>query len=259
MGKHIEVHIGLTLALALTGTAGCFQQLDTGATGGAENSTVIPPANSGGGGGDVLPPPFTNGDLQAAQSTTVPCKPGSQLCYQLCGSPACALQDNTIVPYLGSTPALLPDGGDAPSSCDQVNALSLQIRQRSCGPCHGVMPGVVNFYWILDDTQIASKTAPGLSTPVVIAGDPDHSPLMQRVELRLSGGAALTGMPPPVDQLSIYLAPNQVSSIRYPTAEDLSVLYTWIMACVPGSDAGSFDNNYYGGNYGPPSLDGGDK
>jgi hypothetical protein len=264
MGKHIEVHIGLALALAVVGTSGCFQQLDTGASGGPFESTVFrtpgDAGGGGGGGGDTLPAAFDAGDLALAESNTVPCSPGSALCYQLCGSPACALQNNTIVPYLGTTPALLPDGGDAPSSCDQINALSQKVRERSCGPCHGPppAPGVAGFSWVLDDTKISSMQAPGYMTPAVIPGDPDDSPIVQRILLRLKGSPDLTGMPPPSGQLSIYLTPTQVSAFVYPTAEDFSVLYTWIMACVPGADAGAFDNQY-GGNYGPPSLDGGDK
>jgi hypothetical protein len=260
MGKHIEVHIGLTLALAVTGTAGCFQQLDTGATGGAENSIVVPPTNTGGGGGGAtLPAGFTDADIATAESTTTPCQPGSVLCYQLCGSPACALQNNTIVPLLGQTPALLPDGGDAPSSCDQVNALSQAVRKRSCGPCHGQAPAQAGFSWILDDTQVASKPAPGYTTPAVIPSDPDDSPIMQRIQLRLKGSGDPTGMPPPPGQLGMYVSATIVPTIVYPTAEDVSILYTWIMACVPGADGGAFGDSYYGGNYGPSSVDGGDK
>lgn len=258
MGKTMDIRIALAFALVASSTAGCFQQLDSGATGGPEDLKIIPPS-AGPSDASTLPTPFTDADLQAALSTSQPCTPGSPLCFELCGSPSCALQSNNIPTNLGSEAAILPDGGASTNPCDDINARALQIRQQSCSPCHGAPPGQSGFSWVLSDSDIVTKVAPGLTTPVVIAGDPDDSPLMQRVITRISTPTALTGMPPPSGQLQTYVAPALAATIVYPTAEDVSVLYTWITACVPGADAGSFDNAYYGGNYAPASLDGGNK
>lgn len=254
MGKPIDVRIVLAAVLVAAGSAGCFQQLDTGATGGPESSIVIQPDGAD---ASTLPDAFSAGDLQTALGSQ-PCTPGSALCYELCNSPSCALQNNDLPTNLDTTPALLPDGGDAKTPCEQIIAKSMQIRQQSCAPCHGSMPGQSGFYWILSDSDIVSKVPNGVTAPVVLPGDPDDSLLMVRVTARLAGTGA-TGMPPTQTQLTSYLSPAVANTIVYPTPEDVSVLYTWIKACVPNADAGVFDNSYYGGNYGPSSVDGGDK
>jgi hypothetical protein len=63
-------------------------------------------------------------------------------------------------------------------------------------------------------------------------------------------------MPPPSSLAANLVSAQIASTIVYPTSEDLSNLYAWILNCVPGTDGGAYSASYYGGNYGP-NADGG--
>jgi hypothetical protein len=269
----MAVRVGRSVALFAAVTIGCFQEVDTGVVNGPLLS--FGPGEEGGLGqgreagsaagsgsedppsldAETLPSPFRPSDVDAA--LTGQCEAGSELCYQLCGSPSCSLADNTIPAELATSTILLPEGGTATSACAQVDALSLQIRQRSCAPCHGPPPaaGPNGLNFILSDQQLVSQTQIVGGVAVVTPGDPLGSLLYQRVLLGLSG-SAIQGMPPPASVATGYLSPQAQASLVHPTSEDLSILYAWILNCVPGTDGGAYASSYYGGNYAPDAAAG---
>lgn len=158
--------------------------------------------------------------------------------WELCQSPACDLPSGAI-PYLDQTPAIyLPDGGTTTDRCVDVELASMTVRQAYCAQCHDAPASQGGLGSILDDGQLTGAA-------LVVPGDPLHSVLYVSVAQGLSGSTS--GMPP--TSLAGY------SSIPRPTASDLSVLYAWIVACLPGADAGGYALG--GGDYAPGSSDGG--
>ena len=177
------------------------------------------------------------------------CPPNSALCFQLCGSPTCALPDNSIPANLATPGIMLPDGGVTASPCDAIEAVSMQIRERSCGVCHGPSgPPAAVYNWVLNDHDLVTK-AGSLGSPLVIPGDPESSRLIQLVQSRFGG--AQTGMPLNSSQAATIVGSTVANTIQYPTPEDLSVLSAWILNCVEGADGGAYTTSYYGDFYGP--------
>jgi len=126
----------------------------------------------------------------------------------------------------------------------------MRIRTDSCSQCHSTVGAKAFWTWVLDDNQLVTNaTAPGLTAPVVIPGNPNGSVLLQKMELGLAGGQQ--GMPPSPSQAEGLTSADAAATIVYPTPEDLSIMYAWILACAPGADAGSYEANYGGGNSGP--------
>jgi hypothetical protein len=243
------MHLRICFAMSVLAAAasGCFQALDTGLVGnqGPQESPFVADAAPS----PSLPTPFTKSDIDAALSQQ--CAYGSALCYQLCGSPSCANQDNTIPPEVISIPSVLPNGASSSDACEVVRAQSLRIRQQACSQCHGPAPapGFSAFNFVLDDQALVTKLPNSVMVPLVIPGDPSKSYLFQCVALGISGGQ--TGMPPQPSMASNLIASSAAHTIMYPTAEDLSILYAWILNCVPGADGGAYSSSYYGGNWGP--------
>jgi len=212
--------------LALGAMAGCFQELDPDAASGAGLSA-------------------TDGGDEAEN-------PDAYTTWQLCQSPSCDLPSGDI-PYLDQTPPIyLPDGGTTTDPCADVEQASMTVRQTYCAQCHQSPASQGGLGFILSDTQLAgalSQTATddaGSPERLVVGGDPLHSLLYVRVAQGLGGSTS--GMPP--------LSLAGYASIPRPTASDLSVLYAWIVACVPGGQQGS---GYVlgGGSYAPGDGDGG--
>jgi hypothetical protein len=250
---------------AIVGT-GCFQEVDTGVVNGP---LLLVSGGEDGGTGQgrqagnassssqepasldaaFLPSPFHRSDVDAA--LTEQCEAGSNLCYQLCGSPSCALVDNSIPAELAASTIVLPEGGTAADACAQIDALSMQIRQRSCAPCHGPppAPGFDGLNFILNDQELVSQTPSVVTAPVVTPGDPLGSVLYQRVQQGFTG--ASQGMPPPPSYLPSFAGPQVAATLVYPSSEDLSILYAWILSCVPGANGAAYASSYYGGNYAP--------
>jgi mono/diheme cytochrome c family protein len=249
----MNARISFVISVLAAAASGCFQELDPGVAGdpGANNLTFVAD------GGDlaeaapipILPAPFTGGDVDAALNQQ--CAYGSALCYQICGSPSCANQDNTIPAEVTTIPSVLPNGGTTADPCDVVRAQSLRIRQQSCSQCHGPppAPGFSSFNFVLDDQALVTTIPNTVMVPLVIPGNPSMSYLLQRVALGLSGGQ--TGMPPPASLASNLVPASIAKTVVSPTPEDLSILYAWILNCVPGADGGAYSSSYYGGNYAP--------
>jgi hypothetical protein len=228
--------------------AGCFQTINDGNIGGGPQNSVAtsPPGNVG----SDLPAPFADADVSQQ------CEPGSALCYQLCLSPECATQDdagNVVLPPVLQTPVvLLPEGSTSDDPCADVEARSLQIRQQACAQCHDKGNGGTTLIWnyVLDDQALVTTIAPGLAAPLVIPGNPSASVLLQKIQLGIAGGAL--GMPPSQALATGDVKAQIAATIVYPTPEDVSLLYAWILNCVPGTDGGAYSpSSYYGGNYGP--------
>ena len=246
------------LSPALLLATGCFQTIDNGVSGGGPlNST-----DTGGGDdasvaatGNGLPAPFAGADLNQQ------CEAGSALCYELCLSPECATTDGgggvVINPTLQTPAAVLPEGGATDDSCVALEAESMQVRERSCSGCHGPMPalGFAGFNYVLDDSKLVGGTA-STGQPMVAAGDPLNSYVWQRMNAGLANPMARNAMPP--TPCSVSGASTAVcSNLVYPSAEDVSIMYAWILNCAGSQDGGVISSRYYGGNYGPGGDSGG--
>jgi hypothetical protein len=227
--------------------AGCFQTINDGNIGGGPQDSVAtrPPGNVGSG----LPAPFADADVSQQ------CEPGSERCYQLCLSPECATEDdagNVVLPPVLQTPVVvLPEGSTSDNPCDDVEARSLQIRRQVCAQCHDTDgPASTLWHFVLDDQSLITTVPTGLNAPLVIPGNPTASVLLQKIQLGIAGGQL--GMPPSQALASSNVSPQIAATIVYPTAEDVSLLYAWILNCAPGTDGGAYSpSSYYGGNYGP--------
>jgi hypothetical protein len=105
------------------------------------------------------------------------------------------------------------------------------VRQTYCAGCHQSPANQGGLSFVLSAPQLAAATSQsttgdaGAPQKLVVAGNPLQSPLYQSVAQGLSGGA--TGMPP--------VALAGYASIPRPTASDVSILYAWIVACLPGA------------------------
>lgn len=208
----------------------------------------------------VLPPQPDAGDINTQ------CANGSAACFTLCGSPECALPDAGIPPVL-DTPAIWYQPGGSVNSygsstpgastadaCVAITDAALTIRKRSCAPCHS--PGtpaaaVSHFDYVLDDMKLATSKNNAQSANMITPGHPDteSSYVYKRIVNGLTPGAG--GMPPA--DLSILGAAAQANPniVVYPTAADVSVLYAWILSCMPGATPNAYQTSYASGPYGP--------
>jgi hypothetical protein len=157
-------------------------------------------------------------------------------------------------------------GSNAPATkatdpCVTINDASLVIRQRSCAACHGALPapGFSHFNYVLDDMTLANHPDNAADGKImVIPGDPEHSFVYQRIVTGLAGVGSM-GMPPDPSTLQSLLGATAAkTAVVYPTAADVSVLYAWILNCMPGADANAYQNSYGSGSFGSnPSPNGG--
>ncbi len=213
--------VALGAAPAMLGVAtGCFQEIDPGAASGAGLSLAD--------GGDE------GADLDALST------------WQLCQSPSCDLPSGEV-PFLDETPPVyLPDGGTTTNPCDDVEQASIAVRQAYCAGCHQAPASQGGVDFILDDGKLLAAVSQtqtddaGKPLPLLVPGDPAHSWLYVQVAHGMNG--ASTGMPP--------LTLAGYSNIPRPGAMHLSLLYAWIMACLPGTDAGAYALQG-GGDYAP--------
>ena len=195
---------------------GCFQELDPGAASGGELASPE--------GGDAEESP--DGD------TT----------WEICQSPSCDSPDGDI-PVLTATPAIyLANGVTTANPCVEVEQASMAVRQTYCAGCHETPNSQGSLGFVMDDGQLTGALAQtvtdaGAPQRLVVAGDPAHSLLYVSVAAGLGGADG--GMPPTA------LAGYPV--IPRPSASDVSVLYAWIVACLPG--AGGYVSG--GGDYAP--------
>jgi hypothetical protein len=130
---------------------------------------------------------------------------------------------------------------EAGTTCAELEAQSFTIREKACIQCHylvpGGVPGLNGFSWVMDDQALITMPAAGLTTPVIVPGDPEGSPFYQRLEVPPD---YYTTMPPMPQYLTMYLAPASAATVVYPSSVDKSVIYSWILYClgVDGRDAG---------------------
>ena len=143
--------------------------------------------------------------------------------------------------------------------CVAINDAALAIRKRSCGACH--TPGaqaatVSHFDYVLDDMKLATSKNNAQTKNMVVPGDPLNSYVYQRVVGGLKVGNG--GMPPDISAVpsivgaSAYQANPNI--VVYPTASDVSVLYEWILTCMPGANASANQDTYGGGVHGPAAA-----
>ncbi|MGD0524500.1 MAG: hypothetical protein ABSE49_05135 [Polyangiaceae bacterium] len=197
-------------AAAIVGVAviatGCFQELN-------------PDAASGG----------ALSDPEGGSPAEVP--DGGETTWELCQSPSCDAIDGAVPLLTETPPVYLADAATTTDPCVQVEQASLVVRQTYCAGCHQSPANQGGLSFVLSDTQLAAATAQsttgdaGAPQKLVVAGNPLQSPLYQSVAQGLSGGS--TGMPP--------VALAGYASIPRPTASDVSILYAWIVACLPGA------------------------
>ncbi|MDP8999415.1 MAG: hypothetical protein M3O46_04825 [Myxococcota bacterium] len=217
------------------------QNLDTGASNGETLSV------------DAGTPGDHGGMLSPQARGLIQCDAGSPECFALCGSPSCALLDAAIPPELASPVFYLPDGAAVKDPCLAVAADSIEVRQKSCVPCHEGSQRLGGFDYVLDDTKLSGSASnvatddAGMHLKMLVPGDPEQSFVYQRV--------MLGQMPPPMSAASSIIGPTAAKKLVYPSAADETVLYAWIM-CLGGADGGPYAGNYAGPIYGP-TVDGG--
>jgi hypothetical protein len=254
----------VVLAAALVG---CFQEIDDeAATGKGITVTVVDAGSSSpqASGGQVGPCP--SGEVCSSPGS-MQCTLDSPECFFLCGSPLCAIGPDPNNPdagltipqaatdppiFVGSTDSeLFADGSTTTNPCAQIEAESLFIRQRSCGACHNGQPpgpsqGEGNFNSIMNDALlVTTQSATGIMTDggglaqYVVPGNPASSLVFQTV---------VGGSMPPSPSLCENLIGYQAGSAIVPlTPADVSILYAWILACVPGTDGGVYAASLGGG------------
>jgi hypothetical protein len=210
---------GAALAAACIAATACFQELDTNAASG---------------------PGLGAGNADAGAD------PDAYTCWQICQSPSCDLPSGDI-PFLDKTPPVtLPDGAATRDPCDEVEQASVSVRQTYCVSCHQSPAKQGGLDFILDDSRLVGAVSQkatddsGQPRRLVVPGDPAQSWLYARVAEGAAGSSA--GMPPPSAQGS--------AGISRCNASELSLLYAWIVACVPGTDGGAYDTP--GVDYAPP-------
>jgi hypothetical protein len=171
--------------------------------------------------------------------------------WQLCQSPSCDSPSGEVPVLLDTPPIYLPDGGTTSNPCDDVELRSMTIRQTYCASCHEAPASQAGLGFILDDAQLSTALSQTAVLPdggpqrLLVPGSPYGSRLYQRVAAGLSGSAA--GMPP--------VAQPGYPAIPRPSAADLSLLYGWIVACIPGTDGGGYVTG--GAYYAPTGADSG--
>jgi len=213
----------------------------------------------------VAPAPVDAGNIN------VQCTSNSAACFTLCLSPECALPDGGR-PAILETPVIWYQPGGAVNNsgtptqaksttdpCVAINDAALTIRKRSCGACH--TPGAQaaatsHFDYVLDDMTLANHPDNAM-TPgriMVKPGDPAGSYVYQRIVTGLHGTGS-GGMPPDLSLVSGYVGAAAYAAnpniVAYPTSADVSVLYEWILTCMPGAPANAHQSNYGSGVHGP--------
>jgi hypothetical protein len=266
----MKLRIVLAFGLSLPAAVGCFQTIDNGVVGGGPGPQDSTDREAGPAIGTLVDAGFPT--AFAGYNPEQQCEAGSALCFQLCNSPECATSDGSpnsvILPPVLMTPAvILPDGGQSTDPCVQLEAESMRIRTNSCSQCHSTAAPTVSVWnWVLDDNQLVTTPGPGLTppAPLVIAGNPNGSYLLQKIALGITGGS-IQGMPPSPQSAKGLTTADAAATIVYPSPEDYSLMYAWILACAPGADAGAsgYQTGYGGGNpdggsYAPPLTIGGD-
>ncbi|HXX70206.1 MAG TPA: hypothetical protein VEK07_23705 [Polyangiaceae bacterium] len=244
--------------------AGCMQSIDPDSDKGG-----VPPTtkNDGGASSSTGNGSCPTGEVCSTPGTTQ-CTLDSPECFYLCGSPLCALgpdpanadagaaiPDAAAVPpiYLGSTDTqVLADGSTTGDPCVQIEALSLEIRQRSCSPCHEATAGTTKalcgctLNYVMNDPMLLTGVSPdyqlpdGGSFPYITPGSPESSLIWYRINN--------TTMPPPHASADTLLGPEAGAALIYPSVEDVSILSQWITSCL--TDAGLNPTQYYGGGLG---------
>ena len=219
MRRSAKLRASCSVIVWATLVGGCIQQLDTNASSNSAASAAPPSA-------------------------------GALTSWELCQSPSCDEPDG-YVPPLTATPVIyLPDGGTATNPCDDVEAQSVALRQDLLRrmPRPPREPGGARLHpqrRSARDRALANRgprrrrtaEAPHPRRPVRLEA-------YQMVATGLSGSNA--GMPPS-------LSPA-IRRSRRPWVSDMSVLYGWIFACVPGG--GTYVTGG-GAGYGPGLDDGG--
>ncbi len=65
-------------------------------------------------------------------------------------------------------------------------------------------------------------------------------------------------MPPDISVVPSYVGAAAYQAnpniVVYPTAADVSVLYAWILTCMPGANANANQTSYGGGVHGPAAA-----
>ncbi len=252
--KRNDLWGGIGCAAALVAVSpilgGCFQTLndaaDTVPPVVSDNQVIViqPDAASF----PALPSPYDASAIEASASGQ-PCAYGSALCFELCSSPSCALVDNTIPGETVTAPIILPDGGTVSNACDEIEGESMAIRTRSCSACHGPTGPKVDYDFILDDQKLVTQSV-GTIGQLIIPGDPARSEIYKRMLAGLAftdpglkglsqGAATSYGMPPaPGGARQVAGSTAAQDAIVTPTAQDVSVMYEWILNCAPGAPDG---------------------
>ena len=213
----------------------------------------------------VAPPPIDAGDIN------VQCKSNSSQCFTLCLSPECALPDGGRPPVL-ETPVIWYQPGGSVNSvgsptqgqtttdpCVAINDAAMAIRKRSCAACHTPDTQAAkasHFDYVLDDMKLATSKNNAQTKDMVVPGDPLNSYVYQRVVTGLKPGNG--GMPPDISLVPGYVGASAYQAnpniVVYPTAADVSVLYEWILTCMPGANANANQATYGGGVHGPAAA-----
>ena len=206
-------------------------------------------------GREGVPPQFPD-----AGNINVQCPNGSAQCFTLCGSPECALPDASLPPVLDEAVIWYQPGGSvnnvgtpAPAKsttdpCVAINDASKTIRQRSCAPCHNPSgPEASIFDYVLDDMKLATSMNHAGTTPMITPGHPDTTSSFvykRMVDGLIPGGG---GMPP-----STISGLPDPTIVVYPTPADVSVIYAWILNCMPNANQSAYQTSYAAGpGYGP--------
>jgi len=92
---------------------------------------------------------------------------------------------------------------------------------------------------------------------MVVPGDPASSYVYQRIVTGLHGTGS-GGMPPDLSSVPLYVGTAAYQAnpniVTYPTAADVSVLYEWILTCMPGANTTANQSSYGGGVHGPAAA-----
>jgi hypothetical protein len=256
--------------------AGCMQSFDpasdqAGPVGSSDSGVTSPPST------DTTCPP---GEVCSQPSQQ--CTLDSPQCFYLCGSPLCAngpnpniadagpliLPDAATVPpiFIGSTDTqVVADGSTTTDPCVQIEAASVEIRQRSCAPCHSTTATSsrplcsCTLNYIMDDQMLIAKVSPDYTLPdgsgpfpYITPGNPASSLIWYRIVNQ--------SMPIARASADAILGVDAAAALVYPTNEDVSILSQWITTCL---NDGGIPGELFGGGlngstcFGPCQGDGG--
>jgi len=160
----------------------------------------------------------------------VACALAVPACFQQLDEGAASGDDNSDT-SLDTPPIDLPGGGSTTDACVANQGSALAALRTYCADCHGggspgARRGQPPFDFVLDITRLTtarSESVPDPDDPTqgmrfVVPGKPHKSRVYQRI--------ADDEMPP--------VLPVGLDPLPRPTISDVSVLYTWITACVTG-------------------------